>query len=264
VVLVIDVRMFCLATVALIAVLWPSVESGNQHPANVLRRRQPTARSLQTDSGITSLELIYTGASPHVSVMNLTLDAVNVIDLADLGITANKFNINAVRTGTTVNSVQFSNGHYEGLVPYAYCANVGPVYNTCSDLVLGTVLTVSVVPYPLPNLQGSPLPTVTTTLKIVNSASVAPSLAPIPPPVAPLMSQLVDSPTFPPSSTFIPSPPVSSLETQLVDFPSLAPSSLIPSPPVAPPKTQCTIPKVRYQQFHSSRQVQVAHSFFVA
>jgi hypothetical protein len=264
-------RFWC-ATFSLVAVLWPSVESWNeQHETNGLRRRRrkTIVRSLQADSGITSLELMYTGTSPHVSIMNLTLNAVNVIDLAALGLAAAKFNINAVvRTGTAVvHSVQFSNGHYEGFAPYAYCANVGPVYNTCSDLVVGTLLTVTVVPYPLPNLQGLPFPTLTTTLQIVDTALVAPSLAPTPPPVAPPVTDFVDSPTITPSWSPSPSPPAEPPVTQFIGSPTLAPFSapiaeppvtqfigsptLAPSsapiakPPVASPKTQCTIPKVK-------------------
>jgi hypothetical protein len=265
-VLVVTMPMFCFATVALLAVLCRSAESWNEQDAsNALRRRKTSDRSLQTDSGITSLELIYTGASPHVSVMNLTLDAVNVIDLAALGLAADKFNINAVRTGTDVSSVQFSNGHYEGFVPYAYCANVGPVYNTCSDLVVGTLLTVSVVPYPLPNLQGTPFPTVTTTLKIVHSALVAPSLPPTPPPIAPILAKLVDSPTLAPSMAPIPSPPPTAPPvTQFDDSPTLAPTPApIPSLPVASPK-KCSIPKVRCRQFRRPWPAKVAHTFLVA
>jgi hypothetical protein len=131
-------------------------------------------RRLQSSDGITGLALIYTGKTPHVAVQTLAFNTVNVVDLAALGLPSAQFNIQAIRTGTSVNSVQFSNGQFEGFLPYAYCANSGPLYKTCPDLTLGATVTVSVTPYPLANKQGTPFATLTTTLQIINSAVVPP------------------------------------------------------------------------------------------
>jgi hypothetical protein len=177
--------------------------------------RVPTKAPLAPSEGITAFELIYTGRLPHVSVMNLAIGAVNVIDLAALGLPSAQFNINAVRTGSVVNSVQFSNGQRETSLPYAYCSNNGPEYYTCPDLAVGPIITISVTPFSLPQQQGTPFSSLSTTLKIVQGNATVPrsttapartTAAPTKSPVARATAAPTKSPVAPPVTTPVSQP----------------------------------------------------------
>jgi hypothetical protein len=145
--------------------------------------------------GISRLELMYTGstAAPARMVQTLAFDSINVVDLKTLNLPMTAFSIQAVRTGTTVQSVQFSNGQRKTGLPWAYCGNEGQMYKTCNNLVVGANVSISVTPFPLQFQQGVPFPARSTTVRIIDSRAgtkrpaVSPSLSPPTTPTA--MSQ---------------------------------------------------------------------------
>jgi hypothetical protein len=148
-------------------------------------------------TGITTLELIYTGTTPNKAIATLALGTVNVVNLGALGVPATgKFNINAVQADGTVNSVIFSNGQRETSLPWAYCGNVGPAYNNCADLVVGKTVNVTVIPYPMAGQMGTPFPLLWAAVKIIDGPAPAPitrspTKAPVlPPPTAPIAPKL--------------------------------------------------------------------------
>jgi hypothetical protein len=110
--------------------------------------------------------------------MNLSFNAVNVVDLRLLNIPAASFNLNAIRSSAAVQSVRFSNGVNEGAVPFAYCTNSGATYATCGDLMVGQTVFFSVTPFPLPNQQGAPFPVRTATIQIIDTRTNSPLPAP--------------------------------------------------------------------------------------
>jgi hypothetical protein len=146
-------------------------------------------------TGISCLELMYTGstAAPARVVQTLARDSINVVDLKTLNLPMAAFSVQAVRSGTTVQSVQFSNGQRKTSLPWAYCGNEGQIYKTCHNLVVGANVTISVTPFPLQFQQGVPFPARSTTVRIIDSRvrtkrpAVSPSLPPPPTPTA--MSQ---------------------------------------------------------------------------
>jgi hypothetical protein len=162
--------------------------------------KAPTSAPVVASSaftGITTLELIYTGATPNKAIATLALGKVNVVNLGALGVPATgKFNINAVQADGTVNSVIFSNGQRETSLPWAYCGNVGPTYNNCADLVVGKTLNVTVIPYPMAGQMGTPFPLLWAAVKIIDGPAPAPitrspTKAPVlPPPTAPIAPKL--------------------------------------------------------------------------
>ena len=125
---------------------------------------------------------MYTSAGnvPSVQVMKLAINgAVNVVNLYELGYQFARFNIDAVPTSGAVNSVMFSNGRSEASTPLAYCGNNGAVFNTCSDLVVGPPITVTVTPYPLTGQQGTPYPSVSAIIQIIKGTPPMPTRSPI-------------------------------------------------------------------------------------
>jgi hypothetical protein len=177
-------------------------------------------------SGITKLELVYTGVVPHASVQTVNIGAVNIVDLRALGLPLGaRFSINAVQNDATVNSVLFSNGQKETSLPWAYCGNVGPTFNNCPDLVVGKTVNVTMIPYPERNQVGPAFPLLWATVQIVNGPSRAPTTrAPTAAPVVP---------------------------------PRAAPAAPIAPPPTAP--QNCSIPKVSVQ-YHQPALTPNAHN----
>jgi hypothetical protein len=125
-------------------------------------------------TGVNRLELMYTGstAAPARAVQTLAFDSINVVDLKTLNLPMAAFSIQAVRTGATVQSVQFSNGQRETGLPWAYCGNEDQIYKTCNNLVVGANVTISVIPFPLQFQQGIPFPARSTTVQIIDSRVV--------------------------------------------------------------------------------------------
>jgi hypothetical protein len=161
-------------------------------------------RSLQQQSPITTVQLVYAAvnATPPVVVATIKLQALNVINLATLGIvpSAAKFNLNVLRTDANVNSVLFSNGQAETSLPFAYCSNVGPIFNECPDLVVGARGFITMIPFSLPGLQGMQLPSTWINIQIVSGVVPpvpAPVKAPAPAPVAAPAPASVSAPTPP-------------------------------------------------------------------
>jgi len=112
------------------------------------------------------LKLYYVGTTPHQFVMELSPDGTNIVDLAELGYSHAKFNIDAVPNGdSTVGSVVFDNGIVENTSPYIYCAHSGSLFYTCSDLIEG-LQTVSATAYPEKHLSGTPYETFTAIIDI--------------------------------------------------------------------------------------------------
>jgi hypothetical protein len=131
---------------------------------------------------IHTLRLMFTGVNPSTPVLNLTFDAVNVIDLRLLQLPSGEFNIDAL-VGPTVKSVVFSNGRIETSAPLAYCGNFGLDFYSCDDLLEGTTLTITVTAYTERGGSGIAIQSRSTTIQIVRSL---PPVAPTPPIVAPI------------------------------------------------------------------------------
>ena len=132
---------------------------------------------------VTGLRLMFTGVNPSVPVMNLAFDTVNVVDLRTLSLPSSSFSIDAL-VGANVKSVKFSNGQTETAVPMAYCGNSGSNFYTCSDLVLGSTVTVTVNAYSLAGGGGSLLGSRSTTIQIIRSSAPTAPTPPTPAPVA--------------------------------------------------------------------------------
>jgi hypothetical protein len=213
---------------------------------------------------VTSLQLINTGVVPNKVVMNLTFNAINVIDLQKLRLSAAKFNINAV-VNNTVKSVKFSNGWVEGVLPLAYCGNVGVVFNTCDDLTVKANMNISVIGYPLSGQKGTPYPLQWARIQIVQGTVLTPAPpAPVraPTPTAPIPK--LPTPTAPTSTAsgpiLTPTAPKAPVPAPVVTPTAPVPAQMspvstrpvsVPVAPVAPPpamSTTCTIPKVSFTE----------------
>jgi hypothetical protein len=134
---------------------------------------------------ISGLRLMYTGVDPSVSVMNLAFDTVNIVDLRTLSLPSSSFNLDAL-VGSNVQSVKFSNGRTETAAPLAYCGNSGSTFYTCSDLVLGATVNVTINAYSLASGAGSLIASRSATIKIIRtSVPTAPTPAPVAAPVIP-------------------------------------------------------------------------------
>ena len=141
----------------------------------------PTGVSISTE-GITRLELYYAPTNKYL--MDLDLTGETVVNVRELGLASADFNINAVKTGSVVQSVAFSpSGHHESFLPFMYCGNTGKSYNSCPDLKDG-VHTITVTPYPLAQQQGTPLDDITATIHIIDDMTSAPTNSPIIMPLA--------------------------------------------------------------------------------
>jgi hypothetical protein len=132
---------------------------------------------------ITVLRLMNAGVNPSTVVMNLAFDTVNVADLYVLGLPSAQFNVD-VQVASNVKSVTFSNGRVETAAPLAYCGNSGNNFFPCSDLTLGSTVTIVVTAYSEQYGVGTVLGTRSTTIQIIRTPPPVAPTAPTPAPVA--------------------------------------------------------------------------------
>ena len=175
---------------------------------------QPTPQPFSFN--VDSMELIEVGSNQVVAV--LSNNDVVAVDPTQ------SYNIHAVTSGTTVQSVQFQyNGNVvrtEGIAPYAFCGDAGGNFFACQDLVVDVVHTVTATPYSGGGASGEAggAQTVTFTLTVAGSEPGTPA----------------------PSST----PPVTPASPTTT--PEALPATAGPQPtpqPVAPSTGACKIPK---------------------
>jgi hypothetical protein len=138
--------------------------------------RRPNAPALP----VTGLQLIQTSVSPNKAIMDLKFGTTNIIDLAKLGLSDARFNIQAIAS-SAVQSVRFSNGIVETSKPLAYCRNDSDQFVTCDDLVVGASKNITVTGYPLAGATGTPYTLQWAAIQIVNPIQSAP----VPIPTAP-------------------------------------------------------------------------------
>ena len=102
------------------------------------------------------MNLIY--APTNEIVASLDFNQLTVIDMAALGLSWARFNIEAV-ADSTVDSITFSpNGHVETIRPFHYCGGKVSDLKECPDLTTGKVITVTA--------SVSGMPDVTVTFRI--------------------------------------------------------------------------------------------------
>jgi hypothetical protein len=152
-------------------------------------------RGLQGTVALTGLDLIDSLTEKRITT--LTNNQVIVVDQIP-GMTTPSFNINATFVGSAVKSVVFGYGattyRTDNFAPFSFCGNMGPLFNTCSLLGLGTHV-VTATPYSFQGgggIVGSP---VTVTFTVVASAPKPPTMAPKAPTKAPSAPTPVAAPS---------------------------------------------------------------------
>jgi Malectin domain len=210
-----------------------------------------------TNAQLTSVDLINAGTEQRITT--LTSNQVIVVDQIP-GMTTPDFNVNATFVRGSIQSVIYGYGtnltyRLDGLAPFSFCGNQGPLFNTCPQLGLGTHV-VTVTPFAATGGSGPAGTPLSVTFTIVQSAvpPTAPIKAPTKaPPLAPI-SLPVEAPTKAPFNAATKTPillptkaPISPPVKAPTKAPLLAPTkppivapALSPKTPIVPPSSNVT------------------------
>jgi Malectin domain len=189
-----------------------------------------------TNAQLTSLDLINAGTEQRIAT--LTNNQVIVVDQIP-GMTTPNFNVNATFvSGSGTQSVVYGYGtnltyRLDGVAPFSFCGNQGPLFNTCPQLGFGTHV-VTATPFAATGGSGPAGKALSVTFTIVKSAvpPTAPMKAPTKAPLLAPMSPPVKAPTKAPVKAITKAPLLLSTK---------APSSPPVKAPTKAPKTKAPI-----------------------
>jgi Malectin domain len=204
---------------------------------------------------LTSLDLINAGTEQRIAT--LTNNQVIVVDQIP-GMATPNFNVNATFvSGSSTQSVVYGYGtnltyRLDGVAPFSFCGNQGPLFNTCPQLGFGTHV-VTATPFAAAGGSGPAGNALSVSFTIVKSAvpptapmkapTKAPLLAPISPPVKAPTKAPINAPAKAPVKAATKAPlllPTKAPSSPPVKAPTKAPLLVPTKAPIVPPLSNIT------------------------